>query len=284
MSMFHFRINIGRKGYGAKHAEYVLRLGRYAKQKDSEKLLDSGSVNMPIWAAHNPLLFWEASDRFERSNGSAYQEFELALPNELTHEQMIQLALDFAKREGWHQHVYTWGIHTKPGALSGIEQPHVHLMRSLRMIDGIERDPELYFKRFNSKHPELGGCKKASEPVPQSERQASLVRLRKRWADIQNETLARHGCCSRVDHRSLIDQGVQRTPERYLGPIKVERLSLEEKHALAKWRKAGAMLESAKANLDLVVGNVAASLAEELNSIWEDNGAAEEELDYRMSV
>ena len=29
-----------------------------------------------------------------------------------------------------------------------------------RLQDGIERDPEQYFKRYNSKNPERGGAKK----------------------------------------------------------------------------------------------------------------------------
>nr|WP_290124230.1 MobA/MobL family protein [Shigella flexneri] len=43
--------------------------------------------------------------------------------------------------------------------------------------------------------------KKASIPQTAGERKAALVALRSRWADVQNEHLARHGHESRVDHR-----------------------------------------------------------------------------------
>ena len=44
--------------------------------------------------------------------------------------------------------------------MDGNDQPHVHLMFNERLQDGIERDPEQYFKRYNSKNPERGGLKK----------------------------------------------------------------------------------------------------------------------------
>ena len=44
--------------------------------------------------------------------------------------------------------------------MDGNDQPHVHLMFNERLQDGIERDPEQYFKRYNSKNPERGGAKK----------------------------------------------------------------------------------------------------------------------------
>ena len=44
--------------------------------------------------------------------------------------------------------------------MDGNDQPHVHLMFNERLQDGIERDPEQYFKRYNSKNSERGGAKK----------------------------------------------------------------------------------------------------------------------------
>ncbi|WP_249519024.1 MobA/MobL family protein, partial [Escherichia coli] len=57
-------------------------------------------------------------------------------------------------------------------------------------------------------------------------RQAAVVlALRSRWADVQNEHLARHGHESRVDHRSLKEQGIKRTPEVHLGPVHAANLN-----------------------------------------------------------
>lgn len=53
-------------------------------------------------------------------------------------------------------------------------------MYSERTRDGIERDPDQYFKRFNSKQPERGGCKKANTAKTEQEKVADLVARRSR--------------------------------------------------------------------------------------------------------
>jgi hypothetical protein len=91
-------------------------------------------------------------------------------------------------------------------------------MYSERIRDGIERDPEQYFKRYNAKHPEKGGAKKFSGGKSANELKAELLEQRERWANLQNAHLEKHGHDSRVDHRSLKDQGItEREPEKHLG-------------------------------------------------------------------
>ena len=123
------------------------------------------------------------------------------------------------QKELGDRHAYQYAIHNPPGAIDGKEQPHAHIMFCERINDGTERDPQQFFKRANSKSPERGGAKKASIPQTAGERKAALVALRSRWADVQNEHLARYGHESRVDHRSLKEQGINRTPEVHLGPV-----------------------------------------------------------------
>ncbi len=107
-----------------------------------------------------------------------------------------------------------------------------------RINDGIERDPQQFFKRANSKSPERGGAKKASIPQTAGERNAALLRYVSRWADVQNEHLARHGHESRVDHRSLKEQGIKRTPEVYLGPVHAANLNEGQIAAIQEHRAA----------------------------------------------
>jgi hypothetical protein len=46
-----------------------------------------------------------------------------------------------------------------PGdAMEQGEQPHAQFKYSGRRMDGIERDPEQFFKRYNAKNPERGGA------------------------------------------------------------------------------------------------------------------------------
>ena len=75
MAIFHFSVNVGRKGKAAPHAAYISRVGRYAALlKKGEMLEAAGSGNMPERAGRNCLNFWKASDTHERANGSTYRE------------------------------------------------------------------------------------------------------------------------------------------------------------------------------------------------------------------
>jgi len=56
-------------------------------------------------------------------------------------------------------------------------------------------------------------------------------------ADIINAKLEEKGYSARVDHRSLKEQGIERAPERHLGPGKVRNMSAEEKLVFVKKRE-----------------------------------------------
>ena len=85
-----------------------------------------GSMNMPAWAAHDPQLFWEASDDHERERGSTYREFELALPRELTAAQRVALVEDFIGSSLAGRHVVQWAIHCPRAALEGGEDAYCY--------------------------------------------------------------------------------------------------------------------------------------------------------------
>lgn len=91
-----------------------------------------------------------------------------------------------------------------------------------------------------------GEAQKASIPQTAGERKAALVALRSRWADVQNEHLARYGHESRVDHRSLKEQGINRTPEVHLGPVQAASLNGEQIVAIQERRNAERELKTAR--------------------------------------
>lgn len=217
MASYHLQINTGAKGAALDHSRYIQREGRYTEEKHGE-VAARGQGNFPVWAQENPGEFWSASDRYERANGNTYREYELALPRELSREQQVALVERFAAQELGSTRPYQWAIHT-PTARDGREQPHVHLMFSDRQLDGIERGPEQFFKRYNAAHPEKGGCRKATYGANKEEAARVYEGIRERWATIQNQALEQVGVEVRVDHRSLADQGIRdREPELHRGP------------------------------------------------------------------
>ena len=241
VASYHCSVRVGGKGKAAAHASYISREGKYSGRERYEDLEATGRGNMPAWAEHNPAHFWEAADQFERLNGATYREIEVALPRELTPDQRRELVEDFIGKELGDRHAYQWAIHCPPAAIEGGEQPHAHIMYSERTVDGIDRDPEQYFKRYNAKAPERGGCRKDSAGTPER-----LQATRERWATIQNAHLERHGHAVRVDHRSLEAQGVARQPEKHIGWKQMRGADTE---ALRERRAAERDLEQAERGL-----------------------------------
>ena len=264
MAAGRLSVKSGKKGTAGGHAEYIDDVdapapspwARIAKPKRDD-IVARGNGNMPRWAI-TPTMFWRASDEYERQNGSAYREMEIMLPRELDHAQRLALLAEWIKQEIGDKHAYQWALHA-PLALDGVEQPHVHLMFSERQVDGIERDPDVYFKRVNNKNPERGGCRKgwgprAGETLTHEERQAELRALRNRWEVMCNAHLAAAGVDARIDMRSYADRGLLDDlvgPERKLSPIEARDPAVIAD--LVEFRAARTEYRAAQADADGVV-------------------------------
>lgn len=243
MATYHLSVKNGLKGYAAPHAAYICREGKYDKGKN-EELIYTEHGNMPSWAQENPRDFWKAADEFERGGveraGRSYREIEVALPNELDREQQIDLVKKYVKTHLGKDHSYTFAIHCPNATLNpSVKQPHAHIMFSERKLDGIERDPEHFFKQTaqKGKDPARGGAPKVREWNNQS----TVPRLRTSWAAMHNAELKKYGLDARIDHRSLEDQKkdalakgdtekaaeLDRSPEVHLGPKVAQRTAKE---------------------------------------------------------
>ena len=206
----------GKKGMGTPHFDYIMRQGKYEPKKDDlERLVTTGSGNMPSWAENDPKFYWQTADEQERQNGRIYKEHIIALPRELDDQKLTQLARDLVKEHIGDKHPYSFAIHA-PLATDGKEQPHLHFMYSERTQDGIERGADTFFKRYNSKNPSKGGCKKANLAMKKGEARQQAKELRYRIGDTINKHLELANRPERVDMRSKRD---------------IERLELEQAQA-----------------------------------------------------
>lgn len=262
MAIGRLSMKVGKAGKAAPHAAYIARQGQYADRLErGEKLEATEAGNMPAWAQSNPLAFWQAADAFERKNGTTYREMEIALPRELDAEQRAALVREFVRQEIGERHAYQWAIHV-PTAADGQAQPHVHLMFSERQRDGIERDPEQYFKRYNAKAPEKGGCRKgygpsAGQTLTRAERAAELKALRGRWETLCNAHLERAGVEQRIDMRSHAERGTGLEPERKQLPSEWRGQGREH---VIEFRQARAELAEARQELARAVPDARAEV------------------------
>lgn len=208
MATYHCSVKKGKTGSAKAHCDYITREGKFSKGKKKEELVYKEAGNLPEWAA-SPNEFFEQADLYERANGNTYHEFELALPNELSDQQNIELVQEFVKEHVGPNKVYCFAIHSKTAALDeSQEQPHVHIMFSER-IDNVEstKPAYLYFKRYNSKFPERGGNKKddrftAANGVGKN----NVLKIRESWETYLNNSYKKNGFDIMVSAASLKQQ------------------------------------------------------------------------------
>ena len=173
---------------------YITRTSHFKNYKEcaSEKIEFVKSGNMPSFAEGKPAEFWQAADWYERSNGRTCSSLVVAFPKELNTAQRIELAEQFiAEFADRYRYPFTCAIHNHVGSIAGIEQPHLHFMYSERHVDGIERTPEQFFKRYNPKEPEKGGAQKLTADVLGMGK-AQLQLYRQKTEDLINTCLAQY--------------------------------------------------------------------------------------------
>jgi hypothetical protein len=111
----------------------------------------------------------------------------------------------------------------------------VHVLWSARTLDGIERNPEQFFRRSNATHPERGGAQKD----PGLNHLGAVKAARVQYTDIMNIHLEAAGHVARLHPDRLSDRGIDRTPE--------PRLSIKDSNA---YKLHGTVTERMQAVLD----------------------------------
>lgn len=203
---------------------------------------------MPEWV-RSDRDFWSAADRFERANGTTYREIELALPRELAPDKRRELVLGFVAEHIGEDHPYTLAIHNPKAAIERGEQPHAHIQFCERKLDGIERGWKQFFKRANGKDPENGGCAK-DERWNGKDRAEHLEMLRKSWEQHVNRAYEQENRPERVSCKTLEAQGIERAPERHLGPkITRNREAVDLMKELREYQRELALIEWDRAAL-----------------------------------
>jgi hypothetical protein len=179
----------------------------------AEILLPNG-VAGATWAQDREAL-WNAAEAAEgRPDSRVAREYEVALPSELTPAQRLELTREFGQELAERFGVAVdFAIH-QPHREGDVRNHHAHILTTTRKVG----EAGLLDKAT----PELSDTKRMKKNLGRSK--AEVNELRKRWAELANAALARHGYESRIDHRSHAAQGIDRRPGTHLGPVVMERL------------------------------------------------------------
>jgi len=185
----------------------------------------------PAWVFDRQTL-WNMVERSEkRADAQLAREVEITLPRELTKEQSIDLVRGFVRERFVSQGmVADIALHC-PAASDGAEQPHAHVLLTMRRLDtasatGFSAKKERDWneredvakvvaearKRFNDT-----GAPHHKAALEMAEALRNVSIWRKGWQDTANRALAEAGSAARIDHRTLEAQGIFRKPQVSIG-------------------------------------------------------------------
>ena len=185
--------------------------------------VESAEIVMPAGIEWQPSReqLWNAAEAAERrKDAKVAREFEVALPAELSAEERRALAREFAQEVADRYQVAADVCIHEPHRAGDERNHHAHILVTTREIEG----QALGAKTRILDSPKTSG--------------AEIAALRERWAEMQNAALERAGERTRVDHRSLEAQGIDRMPTRHLGPAAVgfERRTGEPSERRKSWQ------------------------------------------------
>ena len=203
----HCNVKTGTRASGQSAAakyDYISRDGKYAKAGRKEVVhLESGC--MPAFASSDARLYWSAADSHERSNGRLFRSLTAALPNTLDASARLELSRRFAAQVTGGELPYTLALHAGRSKEAGVDDnPHLHLVFSERVNDGVERGAEQWFRRASPKKgdPASGGARKTERTKPRS----WLEETRSAWAGEMNLAFERAGVDDRATSESHATQ------------------------------------------------------------------------------
>jgi ATP-dependent exoDNAse (exonuclease V) alpha subunit len=175
----------------------------------TEIVLSTKAARQDIQWARDRQALWNAAERAEkRKDARTAREYEVALPHELKKAERIELARRFAAELADRYNVAVdFAVH-KPHRDGNQKNFHAHLLATTREITPTGLGEKTSIELSNTKRIRLGLDPTADE----------IKEVRARWAELTNEFLAARGHDARIDHRSLADQGIDRTPTVHLGP------------------------------------------------------------------
>lgn len=218
---------------GVEHAEIVLPEGINAE-----------------WARDRSAL-WNAAEFAEaRKDARVAREFEIALPHELSAEQRLEAAREFAQDlANRYGATVDFAIHA-PHDASDVRNHHAHVMMTTRQVTESGLGDKTYIERENKWL--------LSNGLPTTDMQ--LRDLRQTWEGIANERLAMAGHDIRIDHRSHMERGLEIAPTEHMGvhATQMERRGLDVSRARldeeAAQRNADLIREKPEQVLTLITG------------------------------
>ena len=180
---------------------------------------------------------WNAAEKAEKQhNARTGREIVVALPNELTYEQHIEMMRDYVQRNFVNKgmcadfSIHAGHIHDRPDEVYPFEDlavrkenPHAHIQLTVRPInaDGTwgAKSKKEYILDRNGERIRLASGRWKSRKIDSTDwdKVETLIKWRENWAATVNGVFERLGIDERISHLSLKQQGIEREPTAHMG-------------------------------------------------------------------
>lgn len=195
------------------------QLHNHSRRKDvnhTEILLPADLAGQDMAWALNRASLWNSAEQAEtRKNARVAKEIQVTLPHELPADRRLALARSFSQEVADHYRVAVDLAVHEPRPAGDPRNHHAHLLLTTREVS-----PAGLGSRAGL---ELSTAERARLGLPNMSQE--FTALRERWATLTNEALKAANIEARVDHRSLVEQGVDREPRPHIpfAAHKIER-------------------------------------------------------------
>lgn len=204
---------------------------------------------------------WNEVEQIEkRSDAQLAYSFDIALQNEFSMEENIELARDFVRQyfvsDGM---IVDLAVHQPDREAGGIENPHFHVLVPIRPLnaDGTwgAKQHRVYRLDENGNRikKENGQWEFDAVPTTNWGKPETLELWREAWAEMVNARFEEKGLDCRIDHRSYSDQGLDLIPTVHEGPQvrKMEKKGIRtDTGELNRWiRATNRMIRSMRATI-----------------------------------
>lgn len=188
----------------------------YSRRSGVEHAEIMAPAGAPAWVYDRATLWNRVEASEKRKDAQVCRELRIMLPRELSSEQRKALLRDYVGSTFVARGmVADIAIHNKT-ASDGQEQPHAHVMLTMRPLDG---DGFGKKSRHDWVHHPDGLTHDDGKPVlvmnnAESWNSPALFdQARQDWEKKANDALSDAGSAARIDRRSLLERGLVRMPE-----------------------------------------------------------------------
>ena len=169
---------------------------------------------------------WNEVEKIEKHpKAQLAYSFDIALQNEFTREENMELARQFLQDEFVSRGmIVDFAIHEKDAGENGIENPHFHVMCPIRPLNpdgswGAKQRREYILDEHGNRIPNgKGDYEFNAVPTTDWGSPERLEAWRKAWADCCNAKFEEKHLDVRIDHRSYKRQGIEQIPTVHEGP------------------------------------------------------------------